>query len=223
MNIATSTRNDMVSNQSFPALDEFNPLDFLKHSLPSIDAQSGASIFSTPVTDTSSIIGKEAGTSASHTFVVSATLITNPIEWIKKDLYSKKHIGIDININIEERSRQNKIYRQEALEELKDIDDESREEGFELCSPEAKELAEKLFQHIFDKYPLPYTIYPTADREVAIYTAGKPGHAVLILCESNGGVACLVNEADKNSHAHYDKASEHPNTFVLDALHNLKN
>ena len=113
------------------------------------------------------------------------------------------------------------LYLQEALNELQEADQESKEEGFELCSTETKKTAEKILHNIFRRYPRRYSICPTPDREIFISASGELGHGVLIVCGPENGVACFVTRAGQNKRAHYDNADELPDSFILEALRKL--
>ena len=81
----------------------------------------------------------------------------------------------------------------DALAELDGVLAEAREEGFEEPSDDAAQNAGKLLRAMYSWRPSHYEVYPTREREVAIYTPGARRRSVLVLCESTGGVMCLVN------------------------------
>ncbi len=107
-----------------------------------------------------------------------------------------------------------------ALSDLENAVDEARDEGFPAPSEEARRNAERLLR---DMYPLRrcrYEVYPTQDGEVAVSAPGGRGRSVLVLCESDGRVLCLVNLNGKHRRALYDPESAAilPDGFVREAL-----
>ena len=110
----------------------------------------------------------------------------------------------------------------EALEDLKHVDEKAREEGYEAIEKIAKQNAKHILESIrLIGLPAP-SIYPTEDREVAIlFASRKPGSAVLVLCESKGGWACFSSVGGKNRRARADDATDIPHPFLVKELRNL--
>ncbi len=118
-----------------------------------------------------------------------------------------------------EGSEERDAIRDAAYADLDSLDEESRDEGFEPCSELAKDNARRLLLALsHEDRPAP-AIYPTSDREVAImFNRAGDGNAVLILCASNGEVACFASIRGSNRRARYDSARGLPDAIILDQL-----
>jgi hypothetical protein len=107
----------------------------------------------------------------------------------------------------------------EALGDLSEIDDEAQESGHELPSMEAKGHAERILRSISALGPPAPSVYPTSDREVAIFFRSESRRAsVLILCASDGQGACFAFTDGRGRRARYEDAGELPDDFVLAQL-----
>jgi hypothetical protein len=105
---------------------------------------------------------------------------------------------------------------------LRDVDDESREQGFEPCSAVAKGTATTVLTGLSRRFPRrEWEVYPTQEREVAIEVRGPAARGLLILCDAQGGATCFVTIDGKNRRARYDDASRLPDSFVIDAMREL--
>lgn len=103
--------------------------------------------------------------------------------------------------------------------DLAALDEESRDEGFEPCSEVAKENARRLLLALSRRDRPSPAVYPTSDREVAImFNASGDSNAVLVLCASNGEVACFASIRGSNCRAKWDSARDLPDAFILDQL-----
>ena len=110
---------------------------------------------------------------------------------------------------------------QEALDDLSEADAEAREEGIPVPSNTAQRNAELLLRKLYDIQPQRYEVYPAPDREMAVQAFGRPKSSVLLLCDSEGGVLCLVNMNGARRKKRYPNADSVPDSFVLDALQEL--
>ena len=107
----------------------------------------------------------------------------------------------------------------EALEELSKVDDESREEGFPLCSERAKTNAESILRNLAGVTHVTPSVYPTSDDEIAIqFRVTSASTSVLVLCDSSGSGACFSYVDGKSRRARFDDALDLPNGFARAAL-----
>ena len=111
---------------------------------------------------------------------------------------------------------------QAALEDLRQIADEAAEEGFSIPSNNALFNANRILKELHKIFPRRFEVYPTPDGEVAIDAPGGYGRSVVVLCDAEGGVLCLVNMDGRRRRARYSTADMLPDSFVRDALVELK-
>lgn len=111
----------------------------------------------------------------------------------------------------------------EAIKDLDGVDEEVREEGFRAINPVSKLNARHILESVHSAgLPAP-SIYPTEDREIAIlFASSEPGAAVLVLCDSEGGWACLSSVGGKNQRARFDDAADAPHPFLTEELRKLQ-
>ena len=105
----------------------------------------------------------------------------------------------------------------DALHDLRETEDEAREEGTPVPSGAALESAERLLKEMYPISPRRFEVYPTPDGEVAI-DAPSRGSSVLLLCDSDGGALCLVNVDGAHRRARYSTTRTLPDGFVREAL-----
>lgn len=107
----------------------------------------------------------------------------------------------------------------EALSDLAQAGDEAREDGFEPPPELAILNADRVLRDMYAHRPCRFDVYPTPDREVAIY-APEDERSVLVLCGPDGSVRCSVNLNGKHCRAYYDPAfaGDLPAGFLRDAL-----
>lgn len=106
----------------------------------------------------------------------------------------------------------------DALDDLEGVNTDAREEGFPIPSDVASGNARQLLHSMYRMLPRRYEVYPTPDGEVAIDVPGGFGRSVLLLCESNGGVLCLVSMDGAQRRARYSGTHGLPDGFLRDAL-----
>ena len=109
-----------------------------------------------------------------------------------------------------------------ALRDLDSAERDARDDGFPIPSKMAQENARRLLQAMYRISNRRFEVYPTPDGEVAIDAPGGPGRSVLLLCDSDGGALCLVNANGKHRRARYSDSSLLPDSFVREALAELK-
>lgn len=110
---------------------------------------------------------------------------------------------------------------EDALAELKEVDDEIAEDGLPQVSDSTKAEAERLVRDLAWT-PLAPSVYPTQDAEIALHfkSPGVSGTVVILL--SDGGRAdCHAYVGGSSRRAHYQTSSDLPDAFVLDQLHRL--
>jgi hypothetical protein len=103
----------------------------------------------------------------------------------------------------------------DAMHELSEVEAEAHEEGYQPPAEEAKQSAERILRSLSGlRLPAP-SVYPTQDREVAIFFRNESRQAsVLILCDSLGSGACFAFADGKGRRARYDDAGELPDSFI---------
>jgi hypothetical protein len=110
-----------------------------------------------------------------------------------------------------------------ALADLAQATGEAREDGFDPPSDLALRNADQLLRAMYAHRPCRFEVYPTQDREVAIYILQRE-RSVLVLCSSDGSVRCSVNLNGKHCRAYYDPAlvadlpGGFPDGFLREAL-----
>lgn len=109
----------------------------------------------------------------------------------------------------------------DALQDLREAPDEAEEEGFPKPSPAALANAERLLKATFAALPHRVEVYPTPDGEVAVHARVRRGSSVLMLCEPDGAVLCLVNMAGNHRRRRYENAADAPDAFLQEALAEL--
>lgn len=108
------------------------------------------------------------------------------------------------------------------LGDLREVAGEAREEGFPIPSETAMTSSERLIREIYGISPGSYGVYPTPDGEVAIDIFNGKGSSVILLCDSEGGVLCMVNIEGNRRRAHYSQRDTLPDGFIREALTELK-
>jgi hypothetical protein len=112
-----------------------------------------------------------------------------------------------------------------ALEELRQCDEEAKQEGYPAPSMAARQNVRRILEEIARMglaVPQP-AVYPTADREIAVFFRNPTaGAAVLITCDVDGSGACFSSIAGKNRRARYDDATDLPGAFVRSELQRLR-
>ncbi len=110
----------------------------------------------------------------------------------------------------------------DALRDLEEARIEAREEKFPIPSDIAIGNARRLLRAMYMILPRRFEVYPTPDGGIAIDVRGGQGYAALLLCESDGGVLCLVSMNGVHRRARYSDAHTLPDGFVREALLELE-
>ena len=105
------------------------------------------------------------------------------------------------------------IIKDKTLKKLNDtimnLHEECKEEGFQKFSEIARKNAKQILRFIYSEFPkYEYYIYPTEDREIAIDCNPQKGKGILVLCDSNGGVACFATFEGKNRRFRYNSIDD---------------
>ena len=107
-----------------------------------------------------------------------------------------------------------------AAADLAEVEVEALEEGFPRPTRLALETAERLLRDLYSLSPRRYEVYPMPDGEIAL-PGGARGRSVVLYCEPQGGVLCLVNIEGAHRRAAFDDAALLPDAFVREALEEL--
>ena len=110
----------------------------------------------------------------------------------------------------------------EAQDDLSDVRQESQDEGYPTPSAAAMANARRLLLEMHDILPRRFEVYPTQDGEIAIDAPAGHGRSVILLCDSDGGALCLVNNDGDQRRARYSNANKLPDGFLREALDELK-
>ncbi len=109
----------------------------------------------------------------------------------------------------------------DALQDLREAKEEAREEGTPEPSDLAIENAAFLLRAMYEISPQRFEVYPSVDAEIAIHAPGGYKRSVLVLCESDGEVVCMVNIYGEHRRAHYKTLRTLPDGFFREALAEL--
>ena len=106
----------------------------------------------------------------------------------------------------------------DALRALTEVDDEIAEDGLPDVAPSARKEAERIIIALA-RHPWGPTVYPTQDAEIAIHfkSPDAPG-SVVILLDRHGRGECYAYTGGRSRRAHYDEASDLPDSFVMEQL-----
>ena len=110
---------------------------------------------------------------------------------------------------------------EDALQDLREVCQEARGEEYPEPTSVAVERAHRLLKAMFRLSPRRFEVYPTPDGEVALDAFGGTGRSVLVLCEADGSVFCLVNFHGEHRRARYASCKSLPDGFVREALLDL--
>ena len=110
----------------------------------------------------------------------------------------------------------------DALEDLRECQDEAREKSFPIPTVTALNNAERLLKSLFSILPRRFEVYPMPSGAIAIQASKAPEVAISVLCESDGEALCLVSALDHSRRARYSTANYLPDGFLLDALQDLR-
>lgn len=92
---------------------------------------------------------------------------------------------------------------------LGNLHKECEEEDFQIFSEIARKNAKQILSFVYNEFPnYEYYIYPTEDREIAIDCNPQKGKGILVLCDSNGGIACFATFEGKNRRFRYNNIDD---------------
>ena len=103
----------------------------------------------------------------------------------------------------------------DALERLKEINEEAVEQGYPTVGKGAKAEAARLL-HAMRSIPSDPAIYPSMDGEIAIYfKSPQATAALLILLDNSRQAVCYWLTEAENTHKRYADVSDLPDEFLL--------
>ena len=106
----------------------------------------------------------------------------------------------------------------DALRALTEVDDEIAEDGLPDVAPSARKEAERIIVALA-RHPWAPTVYPTQDAEIAIHFKSPDApSSVVILLDRHGRGECYAYTGGHSRRAHYDVASDLPDSFVVEQL-----
>lgn len=109
-----------------------------------------------------------------------------------------------------------------ALRELDEVHAEASENALPIPSALVHDNARILIPKLHRIYTQPLSVYPLLDGEIAIEATVASRDSVLISCEPDGSILCLVNIHRRSRRAKYDRVSDLPDAFIHKALTELK-
>ena len=108
-----------------------------------------------------------------------------------------------------------------AEADLRQVQQEAREEGYPVPSEEAVEEVHGLLDRMYKLSPRRFEVYPTPDGEIALDASGD-GTSVIILREAVGTALCLLNLRGEQRMDRVESVNNLPNGFVRTALDELE-
>ena len=107
-----------------------------------------------------------------------------------------------------------------AEADLRQVQQEAREEGYPVPSEEAVQEVHGLLHRMYKLSPRRFDVYPTPDGEVALDASGE-GTSVIILREPVGTALCLLNLRGEQRMDRVESVNNLLNGFVRTALDEL--
>ena len=140
------------------------------------------------------------------------------IDISKLHLYHQSLIENEIN----QQKLQSQYFK--LLNDIENLHQECEEEGYEASSEIARKNAKDILLRLCRKFPNnEYFIYPTEDREIAIDCNPVDKRGILILCDSDGGLAFFVTIDGKNNRHHFDQYSDFPDDLLWKSFDKMEN
>lgn len=109
----------------------------------------------------------------------------------------------------------------DAFQELEEADEDAEENGWPLPSSSAYGNARALLPRLYRLSPRRFSVYPLFDGEIALDATTMSGHSVVVICEADGSILCLVYIHRHGRRAKYASASDLPDDFIREAFHDL--
>ena len=108
-----------------------------------------------------------------------------------------------------------------ALRELEQVSADAEEDGLDIPSEVAFANARRLLRAMYRISPRRFGVYPEPGGYIAIDARGANDGIAVVMCDSDGGVLCLVTIGDEPRRARYSTARTLPDGFIRDALREL--
>lgn len=109
----------------------------------------------------------------------------------------------------------------DALERLKEINEEAVDQGYPTAGETAKADAARLLLAM-SRAPWDPAIYPSMDGEIAIYfKSPRATAALLILLDNSRRAACYWSTDAENTHKRYEDVSDLPDEFLIAKIRTL--
>lgn len=105
-----------------------------------------------------------------------------------------------------------------ALQELSEVGEEVEEDGLEMPSDVAFTNARRLLGAMYRISPRRFDVYPEPGGYITIDARGANNGIAAVMCDSGGGVLCVVIIDDEPRRARYSTARKLPDGFIRDAL-----
>ena len=113
------------------------------------------------------------------------------------------------------------VHLKRAMAELDDVRDMAKEEGYLPPTRPLVAAVKRLIRRIIAVAPIPYSIYPMEDGEVAIHASNEPIGAVVITCLPHD-TRCIVSIGQSRRRAWFQDMEELPDPFTRKALRDLQ-
>ena len=112
--------------------------------------------------------------------------------------------------------------RDNALEDLEELECDAVEDGRQPPSPIAEASARALIETLARELPRNYSVSLVERGDVAVYSSGGRGWRVSVYCRANGGASLyVIRPDDKACASHYRSAKALPVKLVIDALKDM--
>lgn len=107
---------------------------------------------------------------------------------------------------------------QESLKELEEVTAEALEDGLEVPSETAFANARRLLEEMCRISPRHFAVYPDYDGYITLDTRGRHHNIMNVMCDSDGGVLCIVVMDGESRRIRHETAEDLPDEFIREAL-----
>lgn len=109
----------------------------------------------------------------------------------------------------------------DVLRVLDEVNVEAEENALPLPSDQVHRNARFLIPRLLPLWSGHFVVYPLFDGEIAIEATVASRHSILVSCEADGSILCLVNIRQQSRRARYETVASLPDRFFRDAFSEL--